>query len=537
MRKKSGMAKLLYLSVALCLLFSVIISGCDASDNSDKDAKATNAPANSANPAATGPTPGGTVKFIMSSTATNIGFPATDAASFTLYYNRPALESLGRYDGTGKMTPFLAESWQSDSKAKTITFKIKQGIKFQDGTDFNAEAVKWNIEQYVAAKRPEVKGIQSIQVIDASTVQLNLASWDIGLLDSIAYFVLMVSPAAVEKNGKDWAVSHPVGTGPFNFVSWEKDVSIKFKKNENYWQKGKPYLDAIEYSFIYDLNTAGNVFKSGGADVITQMTAETTLELEKLGKSTMQNNAKIYGRIGLGLMFDSGNPNSPLKELKVRQAVMHAVDTKAIIKSVLRGLAEETNQYYDSTAQFYNPDVKGYPYDPEKAKQLLAEAGYANGFKTKITTIPSYENLVTAVQSYLAKVGIDVQVVTMDVSKLIALTAGTWDGMTVYIRTLQPNAPTLIYRNFGQDAAYFSKNIIHPESLNKLLKDAIDAPDAEASRKAVLDMQKVLHDDHAMYFPMASPISSIFMNPKVQNLGMFKTNGYDWAPEDVWVQK
>lgn len=323
MRKKSGMAKLLYLSVALCLLFSVIISGCDASDNSDKDAKATNAPANSANPAATGPTPGGTVKFIMSSTATNIGFPATDAASFTLYYNRPALESLGRYDGTGKMTPFLAESWQSDSKAKTITFKIKQGIKFQDGTDFNAEAVKWNIEQYVAAKRPEVKGIQSIQVIDASTVQLNLASWDIGLLDSIAYFVLMVSPAAVEKNGKDWAVSHPVGTGPFNFVSWEKDVSIKFKKNENYWQKGKPYLDAIEYSFIYDLNTAGNVFKSGGADVITQMTAETTLELEKLGKSTMQNNAKIYGRIGLGLMFDSGNPNSPVKRAE-GQAGCHA---------------------------------------------------------------------------------------------------------------------------------------------------------------------------------------------------------------------
>ncbi len=202
MRKKSGMAKLLYLSVALCLLFSVIISGCDASDNSDKDAKATNAPANSANPAATGPTPGGTVKFIMSSTATNIGFPATDAASFTLYYNRPALESLGRYDGTGKMTPFLAESWQSDSKAKTITFKIKQGIKFQDGTDFNAEAVKWNIEQYVAAKRPEVKGIQSIQVIDASTVQLNLASWDIGLLDSIAYFVLMVSPAAWKRTAK-----------------------------------------------------------------------------------------------------------------------------------------------------------------------------------------------------------------------------------------------------------------------------------------------------------------------------------------------
>jgi peptide/nickel transport system substrate-binding protein len=312
---------------------------------------------------------------------------------------------------------------------------------------------------------------------------------------------------------------------------------MKFKKNENYWQKGKPYLDAVEYSFVYDLNTAANVFKSGGADVLTQMTPEMITELKASGKYAMQSNEGIYGRVGIGLMFDSANPNSPLKDLKVRQAVMHAVDTKAIINSVLRGLGDETNQWYDSSAQFYNPDVKGYPYAPEKAKQLLAEAGYPNGFKTKITTSPAYENIVTPVQSYLAKVGIDVQVVSMDVGKIIALTADKWDGMTLYIRPMQPNAPTLMYRNLGKSAVYFSKNIIHPDKVEKLLADATAAPDFETSRKAVLELQKVVFDENAMFFPMLSPRSAIFMKPQVQNLGMFKTNAFDWAPEDVWIKK
>ncbi len=137
------------------------------------------------------------------------------------------------------MTPWLADSWQADPQAKTLTFKLKSGIKFQDDTDFNAEAVKWNIEEYQKAKRPEVNGIQSMDVIDAHTLRLNLEQWDNNLLESIAYYVKMASPTAITKNGKDWAIKNPVGTGPFKLVSWERDISVKFKKERKLLAEGQ----------------------------------------------------------------------------------------------------------------------------------------------------------------------------------------------------------------------------------------------------------------------------------------------------------
>jgi peptide/nickel transport system substrate-binding protein len=526
--------KFLNLCFAIALLLSVFAAGCESSNN--KPASGTPASSGSQEAANSGPTPGGKLKIIMLDNTVNIGFPARDA-QLTSYYNSPALERLAVYDKEGKMRPLLAESWESDPAKKTITIKLKQGIKFHDGTDFNAEAVKWNIEQFQEAKRPEVRGIQSMDIVDPYTLRINLEKWDSTLFDSIAWFVQMVSPEAVKKNGKDWAILHPVGTGPFTFVSWERDVSIKFKKNENYWQKGKPYLDSIEYALIFDRNTALNTFKSGGADVLTQMTPEAYLELKQSGKYASQSIDGVFGRAGSGFMFSSGNPNSPLKNLKVRQAIQHAVDVKALVDSLQRGLADATNQWYTPDSLYYNPDVKGYPYDPDKAKQLLAEAGYPNGFKTKIYTYAGMAKEATAVQSYLAQVGIQADVEQLDIARLIELTFGIWDGMTAFIWPMQPNAPVLIDKNFNKDSGSFAKNIVHPERLVQQMAIAKEATDNETKKKAVLEMQKVLFDENAMFFPMYSPKRAVFLKPEVQDLGFFKTNSFDWAPENVWIKK
>jgi peptide/nickel transport system substrate-binding protein len=532
MRKNSGMAKFIYLTLAMCLLISVILTGCSKEPGKQE---AQNDPKSSGS--SSGPAYGGTMKMIMLDNLTNLGYPAELRSNVTFYYNQPVLESLGRYDKEGKITPWLAESWQANPKAKTITIKLKQGIKFHDDTDFNAEAVKWNIEQYLAAKRPEVSGIQSIDVIDANTVRLNLAAWDTSLLEAVAYYVRMVSPSAVTKNGKDWAMMNPVGTGPFKFVSWEKDVSVKFKKNENYWQKGKPYLDAIEYTLIRDRNTATNVFKSGGADVLTQMDPDVFLELEKSGKYTTWTDDQIFGTYAMGLMFDSINPNSPFSNVKVRQAVVHAIDNEAIVKSVLRGLGLSTNQFYKPGLWAYNPDVKGFPYDPEKAKQLLAEAGYPNGFKTKITTDPAREKLMTAVQGYLAKVGIDAQVVTVDSAKWTALTNDKWDGMIMFFRAMAPSTFTTLNRIYSKDATLYAKNMIHPDKVEQLLAEARTAPDFEASKKPLLELEKVIFDEYTLSVPLVALRTGIATQPRIQNLGILTTNGNDWTPQDVWIKK
>lgn len=534
MGKKSGVAQLIYASLTICLLISVVLAGCTKETSKQETSKleASNDLKSSE------PSHGGTLRMIWVDNITNIGYPADQRVSSNLYFVQPVFETLGRYDETGKITPWLTESWQTDPKMKTITIKLKKGIKFHDNTDFNSEAVKWNIEEYQKAKRAEVNGIQSIDVIDENTVRLNLVEWNNSLLESVAYYVKMASPTAITKNGKEWANNNPVGTGPFKFVSWEKDVSLKFKKNENYWQNGKPYLDAIEYSLIYDRNTAAIEFKSGKADVFTQMNADDYIELEKSGKYVTRSDEKIAGAlVGVGLMFDSANPDSPFANVKVRQAAMHAVDSKAIADSVLRGLAVPTNQWNNSSHQYYNPDVKGFPYDPEKAKQLLAEAGYPNGFKTKITTDAPRVQEMTAIQSYLAKVGIDAQVISVDTPKWVALIGDKWDGMVMSYRVLSPSTIVQMNRLLSKDAALYAKSIIHPDKVEKLLADARTAPDFESSKKAVLELQKVVFDEYAISFPTFSLINGIAFTPKVQNLGMFTTNALDWNPEDTWMKK
>jgi peptide/nickel transport system substrate-binding protein len=376
-----------------------------------------------------------------------------------------------------------------------------------------------------------------MDVVDTNTLRINLKEWDSSMLHNLAYNVRIVSPAAVTKNGKEWAMKNPVGTGPFKLVSWERDVSMKFKKNENYWQKGKPYLDGIEYTLISDRNTAANAFKSGAGHVLTLMNPETFIELEKSGKYVMRANDGIFGALGMSLMFDSANPDSPFKDVKVRQAVIHAVDTEAIGKSVLNGFGTPLTQWNIPSTWSYNPDVKGFPYNPEKAKQLLTEAGYPNGFKTKITTDPTRVTLMTAVQSYLAKVGIDAQIVTVDVAKWSATVADKWEGMIWAPLPLGTNTTDLMKGVFGKNAALYSKSIAHPEKIDKILDNAVSAPDFETSKKFVQELQKAVFEEYTLNFPMLRLRAGIAMQPNVQDFGMWKTNGLDWNPESVWLKK
>lgn len=534
MRRHSGKLKWVCLGVVFCLFLLLILAGCTTSGNQGTAGKGTNDPSN------TGPALGGTLKMIMLEDTSNLGYPPEQRSTGQLYLSQPAIETLGRFDQSGKITPWLAESWQSNPKENTITFKLKEGIKFQDGTDFNAEAVKWNIEQFQAAKRPEVGGIQSVHAIDAKTVRLTLGEWDSTVLESVAYYVGMISPTAVQKNGKEWSIKNPVGTGPFKLVSWEPKVSTKFKKNENYWQKGKPYLDGIEYVAISERNTALNAFKTGSGDVLTQLDAEWREGLEKSDKFVTKTftSENTYGNLGLAIMFDSGNPDSPFAKLKVRQAVIHAVDKNAIINSLYKGFGVPLNQWNTSNTWSYNPDVKGFAYDPEKAKQLLAEAGYPDGFKTTLTTVSPGPSvlLMTAVQNYLSKIGIEVKLVNVDNAKWAALVSSKWDGMINAPMSLNPSTLVVMNRMFGKNGLY-SKNIFHPEKVEQLIADARSAPDYDSYKKSVQYLQKEVYEENVLAFPVFSFNGAISMDKKVQNLQMRAINGFDWNPEDVWMKK
>ena len=163
-------------------------------------------------------------------------------------YAPPFFDHLLSVGDDGKYKPGLALSWDTSKDGKTITFKLRQGVTFHDGTPFNAQAVKSNIDNLIPPKATILSGITSVDVVDDYTVKLNLPAYNNLILYHFAAnpATYMYSPEALKKNGADWATTHPVGTGPFMLKDYQPNISLTLVKNPNYWQKGLPYLDGIE---------------------------------------------------------------------------------------------------------------------------------------------------------------------------------------------------------------------------------------------------------------------------------------------------
>ncbi len=369
MKKRNVLSVTVCISLAICYLLTFLVA-LDSAEGASP-------PANQSKPRY-----GGTLRLSQQQDGTRVGYPPKMGPTpYSLKMVAPVIETLLRVDKTGKVIPWLATGFKEDPKAKTITLTLRKGIKFHDGTDFNAEAVKWNLEQARDAKLTGSLEFKAIDRVDDYTVRINLDDWDSTVTANLTQYAgMMISPTAAKKNGPDWAAAHPVGTGPFEFVSWEKDIRAVFKKFPNYWQKGKPYLDEIVWIPIADSNTRFMSFKAGELDAQVTMDLKHLEEAKKLGYPVSSSG----GSGAIGFVFDSANPKSPFADIRVRQAVQYAIDPQAIAKGVLYGQVEPTNQWSYKGHWSYNPSVVGYPYNPAKAKALLKQAGFPNGFKTKI---------------------------------------------------------------------------------------------------------------------------------------------------------
>ena len=350
-----------------------------------------------------GPKTGGTLRIILIAGPQNAGgLPAEvfgpDATSYQF-----CLEPLLRGDNKGGFVPWLAESYKVADDLKSITFNLRKGVKFHDGTDFNAQAAKWNLDQQIQAKT--MPFWTSIDIIDDSTIRVNLSLWTNTAVNNFAdsNYSWMISPTAFQKNGKDWARSNPVGTGPFKFASFEKDVSFKVVKNPTYWQTGKPYLDGIEILYVGDPTTQRAAMLSGAADMLELEPGQTAIDLKSQGFDYYQGLIVTYC-----LLPDSGHPDSPYAKQGVRQAVEQAINREAIAKAFGYGFWTAAYQVPSPANPAYNPNFNlGRKFDPAAAKDLLAAAGYPSGFKTTLLANPAVpRNMIVAVQSFLNDVNI-----------------------------------------------------------------------------------------------------------------------------------
>jgi peptide/nickel transport system substrate-binding protein len=482
---------------------------------------------------------GGVLRVAEQTEGISIGYPAKMARIvFGIRQAAPALETLFRSDQQGKPVPYLVATVKENAKGKTITLVLKKGIKFHDGTDFNAEAVKWNLDECLASKTPGVEKVTEVAVVDPYTVKISLSEWDSTVISNFTQLPgLMISPTSCKKNGPQVCASTPVGTGPFQFVSWDKDKQTVYKKFPGYWQKGKPYIDGIEWISVAEPVTREMVFRKGDADLLLTVAPKDVATLEKDGYKVSRN--KLPG--AMSMVPDSANTQSPFADVRVRRAAQYAIDAAAIVKSIYFGEAEAANEWVYKGHWAYNASVQGFPYNPAKAKQLLTEAGYPNGFKTKIMyrTNPVQDQVFAAVQGYLKSVGIDAELEPIQIARYdqVAFQGGKWDGLIMNAVLSNPDVVALLAQSYaGKSKAYAQMTV--PDDYAKAIEKAIAAPDFKTKQKWTQEVMKLMTDKYSLQITLLCRSDFAVGAKNVHDHGFSSTpdNGF-WTPEKVWMEK
>jgi glutathione transport system substrate-binding protein len=351
--------------------------------------------------------------------------PADTNDTLSQSVERMFYQGLIGFDKEMKMIPALAETWEANAAATEFTFHLRKGVVFHDGTAFDAAAVKANIERVMnpdnkLSRRSLVSMVKTVEVIDPATVKIVLAEPFGAFLNNMAHpGTFMISPAALAKYGPDIR-TNPVGTGPFKFVSYRTDT-IKAEKNPSYWRAGFPKVDTVTWTAVPEAGARFAKLKTGEAQFVYTLPPELVKTAEADPNITVIIAPSIVARY-----LAMHNGKKPFNDLRVRQALNYAIDKNAYAKVVFSGYAEPLDAPIPPNLAFHVTQGP-WPYDPAKAKALLAEAGYPNGFETEIwggvATLP--RRGMEFIQQQLAQVGVKVTVVPMEAGLRAQKTSGS----------------------------------------------------------------------------------------------------------------
>lgn len=325
-------------------------------------------------------------------------------------------EGLMIYDKDLKLIPGLATEYSANPEATEYTFKLRQNVKFHDGTPFNAEAVKINFdrmsnqENNLRAYR-NYKYIKSTEVVDEYTVKVTLNQPFSAMINKFTTGI--ISPQALEKYGKDIA-KNPVGTGPYKFVEWVQGDHLTVELNPDHWNKGAAKVAKITYKPVPENGSRVAMLKTGEADVIYPLPEQQVETLSGAeGVKVERTPSTITRYVSINMV------KKPFDDPRVRQAINYAVDKDAFIKVVKAGYGAKLESLMSPTIAHYAKQGE-YEYNVEKAKQLLKEAGYENGFSTEIWGNTNSDTMkgMQFIQQQLQKVGITVDVKSMEEATL-----------------------------------------------------------------------------------------------------------------------
>jgi len=367
---------------------------------------------------------------------TSYGNPYTGNGSPGIYLWSAMYDGLTRLDKNGAIAPALATGWKSLSPT-SWQFTLRKNVTFSNGEPFNADAViaaiTWlktpeaNIKGAIVAN--EVRGISSAEAGEDGSVIIRTARPD-PILPARLSSMMIPAPAAWRELGIDAFAKAPSGTGPFQVKDWGGTAKITLNAFAESWRK--PKADRLIIVNLPDNSTRVQALLSGQIDIAGNIGVDDIDAIEAAGMISAVGPAMSVMSMGLRV---EGSPNAALKDVRVRQALNYAIDKAAINQALLRGLSPPSGQPAAREVVGYNPDVKPYPYDPAKAKALLAEAGYPNGFpmhfEVMVDRTPGDRGVFESLASQLGKVGVQttLRIVTFG-SWMESYLGGTWDKET-----------------------------------------------------------------------------------------------------------
>ena len=425
--------------------------------------------------------------------------PKLDPMVSTAFVDRMVFQSvfdkLVELDDKGKIVPMLAEKWEISPDGKQYTFHLRKGVKFHDGTEFNAEAVKFNLERYKqksSNRRNELKAVKEIKVIDPYTVELDLETPYAPLLANLTDRAgMMCSPDAVKKAG-DKFQNHPVGTGPYVFKERSKGNQIVLEKNKDYWQKDKPKADKLVYKIMTDGNVALMNLKSGQVDMINRFPLNEVKNYQSDKAISVVNEASPGFK---GIVLNNGNEK--FQDPRVRQAIDKVLDRKAIVDVALSGVGTPGHSALSKSSWAYDAELDQAPAaDVEGAKQLLAAAGKADGFSFTIQTDtdPISQQVCQLIQKQLKAVNIDMQIQKMDFGTLLDhAKKGDFEAATIsWSGRMDPDGNLYDWFHTGTSMNYMKYS--NPE-VDGLLEQARHLTDQEARKSMYRQILMKLNQD------------------------------------------
>jgi peptide/nickel transport system substrate-binding protein len=443
--------------------------------------------------------PGGSLVVQVPTEPPGLDLTASPASAIAAVVHYNVQECLVKVDRHGKLVPWLAERWYTTDNLN-YTFFLKKGVRFHNGRELKAADVKFVLERAAnpEAKHPQqarYEGISNIIVKDDHTITLRLKAVDANFLLTLARQGSVMYP----REGVEALKTAPIGTGPFTVSEWVRGDRIVLTRNKDYHVKGLPYLDKVTYRFIPDPNSALAALKSGDIDgSLFGLGPENVTDLKRDSRLQV-----VLGDTTNDVILSMNNGKKPFSDRRVRLAITHAINKEDVLKGAMFGLGRVLGSNVDPLNPYFVDLSKEKPYDPGKARKLLAEAGYANGFDAVLKVAPQYYYTVRTGEilvNQLAKVGVRVKIEQIEWTQWLSQVFREAN----YDMSIIGHAEPWDINNYANPKYYFRWD---NSEFQRLFEESEGALDDQKRRDLYVRLQKLLVEE--------APAVWLYMHPRL----------------------